>query len=59
MLRPKKVKRNSAVKNPNNTNLNFVLNKIYPQTQNQERVFELYNEGKNELSLLLKRAVNV
>jgi phosphate starvation-inducible protein PhoH len=46
MLKPKKVKRTSAAKSAS-TNLNFVLSRVYPKTDNQKLVFDLYNEGKN------------
>lgn len=46
---PKKQKNNKKVATNKVSTLHFELDKIYPKTANQEKVFELYNEGKNLL----------
>lgn len=43
MLKPKKSKKSSN----RVTSLNFELSNITPKTQNQQKVFDYYNEGKN------------
>ena len=43
MIKPKKVKRSSN----RVTSLNFELRSIQPKTDNQQQVFDYYNEGKN------------
>ena len=46
MLKPNK-RNKKTQKSPRATGLNFDLTKIQPITYNQERVFELYESGKN------------
>lgn len=48
MLKPKRAKSKKVTTNKSNL-LNFELAKIYPKTDNQQKAFDLYDEGKNLL----------
>jgi len=48
MIKPPKAQKNKKKVATNKVStLNFELQKIYPKTENQEKTFELYNQGKN------------
>lgn len=47
MLKPSRAKKSKKPSSSKFTCLNFDLIKIYPKTENQEKVFDLYDAGKN------------